>query len=93
MNKDRAPPERRHDEQVLLGPTDDILGGCFACPSRLLKAVPFDQHFPGYIGSDDGVASAHWATLGIPMGTIENGPIARHLDWPYSEEKIRNVLR
>jgi hypothetical protein len=23
------------------------------------------------------------------MGYLENGPVARHLDWPYSEEKIR----
>jgi glycosyltransferase involved in cell wall biosynthesis len=89
VNKDRASPERRYDEQVLVTATDFVLGGCFACPAALLRDVPFGAHYPGYIGSDDGVASAHWASRGVLMGYLENGPIGRHLDWPYSEEKIR----
>jgi hypothetical protein len=88
VNKDRASPERQYDEQVLVTATAFVLGGCFARPAMLLKAVPFGAHYPGYIGSDDGVASAHWASRGVLMGYLENGPIARHLDWPYSDEKI-----
>lgn len=89
VNKDRAPPGRAHEEQVLVGLSDWILGGCWACPAPILRSVPFESLFPTFIGGDDGVASEHWAGLGIPMGYLENGPIARHLDWPYSEEKIR----
>ncbi|WP_270938052.1 glycosyltransferase family 2 protein [Falsiroseomonas oryzae] len=89
VNKDRAPPEHRFDEQVLLGVSDFIIGGCWACPVHLLRSVPFETHFPGFIGGDDAIASAHWASLGVPMGYLENGIVARHLDWPYSEEKIQ----
>lgn len=88
VNKDRAGPGLLHEEQVLIGRSDWILGGCWACPAPLLRSVPFEGLFPAFIGGDDGIASEHWAGLGIPMGYIENGPIARHLDWPYSEEKI-----
>lgn len=89
VNKDRAAAGGLYEEQVLVGRSDFILGGCWACPAHLLRAVPFEQLYPAYLGGDDAIASAHWAGLGIPMGYLENGPVARHLDWPYSEEKIR----
>ena len=33
--------------------------------------------------------SAELMRLGVPMGYIENGPVLRHNDWPYTEEKIK----
>ncbi len=88
VNKDRAGPERQFEEQVLLGVTDFIVNQCWACPAHIFRAIPYEELYPTYIGGDDSLASAHFASLGIPMGYLENGPIARHLDWPYSEEKI-----
>jgi hypothetical protein len=87
-NKDLAGADRQYEEQVLIGVSDYIINQCWACPVHLFKSVPYQEIYPTYIGGDDALASAHWASLGIPMGYLENGPIARHLDWPYSEEKI-----
>lgn len=87
-NKDRAAPGARFDEQVLLGRSDYIVNQAWACPAHLFRSVPYGRLYPTYIGGDDALASAHWASLGVPMGYLENGPVARHLDWPYSEEKI-----
>lgn len=87
-NKDLAGPDRQYEEQVLIGVSDYIINQCWACPVQLFKSVPYQELYPTYIGGDDALASAHWTSLGIPMGYLENGPIARHLDWPYSEEKI-----
>ncbi|MBK1657579.1 glycosyltransferase family 2 protein [Paracraurococcus ruber] len=89
VNKDRAPPERLHEEQVLIGSSDFIINQCWACPAPLFRSIPYQELYPTYIGGDDALASTHWASLGIPMGILENGPVARHLDWPYSEEKIQ----
>jgi hypothetical protein len=88
VNKDRAAPGDVHEEHVLLGVSDYIVNQCWAAPAALLRSVPYENLFPTYIGGDDALASQHWASLGVPMGYLENGPIARHLDWPYSEEKI-----
>jgi GT2 family glycosyltransferase len=88
VNKDRAAPGAAHDEQVLLGVSDFIVNQCWACPAPIFRGIPYQDLYPTYIGGDDGLASAHLGKLGIPMGYLENGPIARHLDWPYSEEKI-----
>jgi len=27
------------------------------------------------------------------MGYIENGPVVRHNDWPYTEDKVRDYQR
>jgi glycosyltransferase involved in cell wall biosynthesis len=89
VNKDRAAPGHELDEQVLVGRSDFIVNQCWACPAHLFRSVPYGELYPTYIGGDDSLASAYWAGLGIPMGYLENGPVARHLDWPYSEEKIR----
>ncbi|PWS38634.1 hypothetical protein DFH01_05020 [Falsiroseomonas bella] len=88
-NKDKAGPDRQFEEQVLVGLSDFIINQCWACPAPLFKSVPYEELYPTYIGGDDALASAHWDSLGIPMGYLENGPIARHLDWPYTGEKIR----
>jgi glycosyltransferase involved in cell wall biosynthesis len=88
VNKDRAGEGRQFEEQVLLGVSDFIVNQCWACPAPIFRGIPYEELYPTYIGGDDSLASAHWAGLGIPMGYLENGPIARHLDWPYSEEKI-----
>jgi glycosyltransferase involved in cell wall biosynthesis len=88
-SKDLADPAHRLDEHIILGVSDFIIGMAFACPAPLFKAVPFAEQYPAFIGGVDGFASAYWAGLGIPMGYLENGPIARHLDWPYSEEKVK----
>lgn len=87
-NKDLGGADRQYEEQVLIGVSDYIVNQCWACPVPLFRSVPYQELYPTYIGGDDALASAHWAGLGIPMGYLENGPIARHLDWPYSEEKI-----
>jgi hypothetical protein len=88
VNKDRAAEGHAHDEQVLLGVSDFIVNQCWACPASVFRGIPYEELYPTYIGGDDALASAHFAKLGIPMGYLENGPIARHLDWPYSEQKI-----
>ncbi len=40
------------------------------------------------LGGEDPFMSAELRRMGIPFGYIENGPVARHNDWPYTEEKI-----
>jgi hypothetical protein len=40
------------------------------------------------IGGDDAFMSSEMQRLGVPFGYIENGPVARHNDWPYTEDKI-----
>jgi glycosyltransferase involved in cell wall biosynthesis len=88
VNKDLAPPGEAYAEQVLLGVSDYIVNQAWACPAQVFRAVPYEQLYPTYIGGDDALASAHWTERGMLMGTLENGPVARHMDWPYSEEKI-----
>ena len=76
------------DEQVVLGWTDHLLGPAFALPAELLAKVPYQDKYPKYIGGTDTFFSDSVNALGARLGYIENGPIARHNDWPYTEEKI-----
>ncbi len=46
------------------------------------------DQYPKYIGGADSFFSDEVARQGGSLGYIENGPVARHNDWPYSVEKI-----
>ncbi len=83
-------PERDHllDEEVVVGWTDFLLGGCTALPVSVFKQVQLEDLYPMRLGGEDPFMSAELRRLGVPFGYIENGPVARHNDWPYTEEKI-----
>ncbi len=74
-------------EEVVIGWTDHLLGGSLICPVRLFKRVRYEDCFPKYIGGTDSFTTSEFVRLGVRMGYIENGPVARHNDWPYSAEK------
>ncbi|MGH7044673.1 MAG: hypothetical protein ACREFY_21415, partial [Acetobacteraceae bacterium] len=44
--------------------------------------------YPMKLGGDEAFIMRELDRLGAPAGYIENGPVARHNDWPYSEAKI-----
>lgn len=82
-------PEKAGPEQIVLAPTDWLHGGSWACFAEEFRSVPYGEMYPAFLGGVDGFASRHWAQAGALLAYLENGPIARHNDWPYSEEKIR----
>ena len=87
--KDSSETDHLLDETVVMGWTDFITGNSvIAIPAALLKSLPLDDQFPLFIGGVDSYFSACIQKSGAKMGYIENGPVARHNDWPYTEEKI-----
>jgi hypothetical protein len=58
-------------------------------PAKLYRAIPFADLYPNAIGGTDTFMSRSVLEQGGRLGYIENGPVARHNDWPYSEAKIR----
>ena len=76
------------EEQVVIGWTGFLMGGVRAIPNAIFRQIRLDTLYPSGIGADDAFISAELDRLGVPFGTIENGPIARHNDWPYSDAKI-----
>jgi len=81
-------PAKALDEQVLLACTEHLMGPCTAIPASVLKRVRLDDAYPRPIGGADAFISAELRRLRVPMAYIENGPVARHEDWPYSDEKV-----
>jgi len=88
-SKDDADPVAQLVEEVVIGWTGFLMGGAQFFPASVFQAIPFDECYPLHIGGTEAFTAATLERLGIPMGYIENGPIVRHNDWPYNEEKIR----
>lgn len=86
--KDDSGGGRQMDEQIVIGWTQHLLGGVFAVPAALWSQIPMQEQYPAFIGGVDAFFSRHAQSLGGRLGYIENGPIARHNDWPYTKEKI-----
>lgn len=87
-SKDGPPQGGALDEEVVIGWSGHLLGATLAIPAALLQEIRLDQIYPAGIGGDDTHISAELQRLGAEAGYIENGPVARHNDWPYSAEKI-----
>ncbi len=87
-SKDSADQDRLLDEEVVVGWTEFLLGGCTALPVSVFKRMRLEELYPLRLGGEDPFMSAELRRMGIPFGYIENGPVARHNDWPYTEEKI-----
>lgn len=88
FGKDDPDPARRLEEEVVLGVTDHLCGGAWSCPVPLYKQVEWERLYPKFLGGEDGFYTAELARLGAEVAYIENGPIVRHNDWPYTEDKI-----
>lgn len=88
-SKDDPDPARRLEEEVVLGFTDHLCGGAWSCPVSLYRKVEWERLYPKYLGGEDGFYTAECARAGAPVAYVENGPIVRHADWPYTEDKIR----
>ncbi len=84
----QAPPDQALAEQVVIGWTDFLIGMFMAMPAALLRRIRLEDYYPMKLGGDETFIMGELARLGAPAGYIENGPVARHNDWPYSEEKI-----
>ena len=76
------------EEQVVIGWTDFLIGACMAMPAALFRRIRLEEYYPLKLGGDEAFIMSELARLGAPAGYIENGPVARHNDWPYSEAKI-----
>lgn len=92
-SKDDPARERRLDEHVVVGWTSHLMGGAFACPAAVFEQVRLEDAYPKAIGGVDTFTSGEFLRLGVKMGYIENGPIARHNDWPYTDEKVERYLQ
>ncbi len=75
-------------ESVVIGWTDFLIGALMAMPVSLFRRIRLEDYYPLKLGGDEAFIMGELARLGAPAGYIENGPVARHNDWPYSEEKI-----
>ena len=88
FGKDDPDPARRLEEEVVIGFTDHLCGGAWSCPVPLYKQVEWEKLYPKYLGGEDGFYTAECRRLGAAVGYVENGPIVRHNDWPYTPDKI-----
>lgn len=89
-SKDDPDKSVRLDEEVVIGWTEYMMGGAQALPAAVFRQLRLEDCYPLYIGGTDAFMSAEMIRLGIPTGYIENGPIVRHNDWPYTEDKIKS---
>ncbi len=88
-SKDDPNPSIRLDEEVVIGWSEFVIGCVQAMPASLFHRIPLDDAYPLFVGADDGFICAELRRLGVPIGYVENGPVVRHNDWPYTEEKIQ----
>jgi len=77
------------DEQVVFGETQYLVGGAFSCESKTFKSIPYEDYYPALIGGTDGFCTQSFIQQHKKLLYVENGPIARHNDWPYNDEKIK----
>ncbi|MBK9385247.1 MAG: glycosyltransferase family 2 protein [Planctomycetes bacterium] len=92
-SKDDASEERRLEEEVVIGWTEHLCGGAWSCPVALYKQIEWERHYPKFLGGEDGFFTAECARAGAGVAYVENGPIVRHNDWPYTQEKIELYRR
>ena len=89
VSKDAADSEALLNESIVIGWTDFLTGNSvISLPASLYKKMPMQDQYPKFIGGVDSFFSKEVARQGGRLGYIENGPVARHNDWPYTEEKI-----
>lgn len=88
-----APGAAALAEQVVIGWTDFLIGALMAMPAALFRRIRLEEYYPLKLGGDEAFIMGELARLGVPAGYIENGPVARHNDWPYSEAKIALYAR
>ena len=89
VTKESADADQLLNEAVVIGWTDHLIGGAIvSVPVSLLKQLPMKDQYPDYIGGTDSYFSNSVLDAGGRLGYVENGPVARHNDWPYTEEKI-----
>lgn len=89
FTKETVDPVLRLEEQIVIGWTEFLMGNAYAMPAAIFRKVPLEEFYPLYVGSNDGLVSRALMQLGVPLGYIDNGPILRHNDWPYTEEKLK----
>jgi GT2 family glycosyltransferase len=87
-SKDGTVSSQILDEEVVIGWTDFLHGPIMCMPVAVFQQVRLETMYPVAIGSEDGFVSDELRRLGVRFGYIMNGPVARHNDWPYTEEKI-----
>lgn len=89
FDKSTADAANLLDESVVMGWTEFLTGNSvIALPVSLLKKLPLDEQYPVFIGGVDSYFCKCIRDCGGRLGYIENGPVARHNDWPYTAEKI-----
>ncbi len=76
------------DEHVCIGYTDHLCGGAWAIPLEQFQQMRWEDYYPVAIGGVDTFSSNECQRMNIHLGYIENGPVVRHNDWPYTDEKI-----
>lgn len=89
VNKDEGQAAELLDEQVLISWTNHLVGPINALPAELYGRLNLKDQYPTLIGGTDSYQSAEILALGGRLGYLKNGPVARHNDWPYSEEKAQ----
>lgn len=82
-------PQVYLDECVCIGYTNHLCGGAWGISFKNFTRIRWEEYYPEFVGGVDSFSSGACQHLGIRLGYIENGPIARHNDWPYTDEKIR----
>lgn len=88
-SKDTPDPDTLLDEAIAVGWSDFLTGNSvISLPVSFFKKMAMRDQFPKYIGGVDSYFSNEVTRLGGRLGYIENGPVARHNDWPYSDAKI-----
>jgi len=90
VGKDDPDAARHLDEQVHVAWTEHLVGPIQAIPVALLKRLELREQYPTLIGGTDSFQSAEILRCGGRLGYVKNGPVARHNDWPYSEDKLRH---
>jgi len=81
------------DERILIGRVPYLGGGSWSIAVNNFQKIRWEDHYPVYIRGVASFSSDQCNRLGIHMGYIENGPIARHNGWPYDEEQITTYER
>lgn len=89
ISKDDPAQEHMLDEAVVIGWSAFLTGNSvISIPAALYRRMPMQDQYPKFIGGVDSYFSKEVTKSGGKLGYIENGPVARHNDWPYTDEKV-----
>jgi glycosyltransferase involved in cell wall biosynthesis len=88
-----AAPHQVLDERICLGHTDHLCGGAWGIPFNNFKRMKWEEYYPGFNLAVDTFSSEECKRLKMKLGYIENGPIVRHNDWPYTDDKIQSYTK